>query len=537
MYETFYGFLAKPFEAVPDPRFLYASPSHLETISAVLSGIRNRKGLIVITGEVGTGKTTLTHSLLQKLDKRVKTAFVFHTTVTFKDLMRNILHDLEVSFSDKEAPANLWNRLLGYSGQLSAQDGALVIFIDEAQDLWEGVLEELIQRFSVFQSNPFQIVLVGQPELEEKLKSGRLKPLEKIIAVRCQIKALTEEESRKYIDHRLSVAGSGNVSLFTPQAKSLICLHAHGIPRIINVLCDNALLAGYTLSSHTIDDGIIRKVIRHAEGPNSRRILSSSIHSRKPRLFHFSLQRPTRRILLALFALVCLGSFAMLALRYTGQARVRPPSTLTKTYPLQFDSIQKPDHSQQESAIGSGGDSPTLSHEKPAFIEPAPSVSQKVDREEGRKPGEIVIAIAKEKDCLSDLVMKSYGSATLSLLDMILVWNPEITNVNLIKVDERIKMPNITDESLIIRPLDGSYRIHVGTFRSPGESEVFRNEPSLKGREVEIIPAKVAPEETWYRVIIGKFVNEQEALKTIHDLRQKGLLPWLQGISLTRKPG
>ena len=534
MYETFYGFLAKPFEAVPDPRFLYASPSHLETISAVLSGIRNRKGLIVITGEVGTGKTTLTHSLLQRLDKRAKTAFVFHTTVTFKDLMRNILHDLEVSFSDKEAPANLWNRLLGYSGQLSAQDGALVIFIDEAQDLWEGVLEELIQRFSVFQSNPFQIVLVGQPELEEKLKAGRLKPLEKIIAARCQIKALTEEESKKYIDHRLSVAGSSNASLFTPQAKSLICRHAHGIPRIINVLCDNALLAGYSLSSHTIDDDIIRKVIRHAEGPNSRRMLSSSIHPRRHRLFHFSLQPYTRRILLALFALVCLGSFAMLALRYTGQARVRPPSTLT-SYPIQFDSIQKPDHSQQESAKGYGGDSPTLSHEKPAFIEPAPSVSQKVDREDGGKPREIVIA--KEKDCLSDLVMKSYGSATLSLLDTILTWNPGITNVNLIKVDERIQMPHITDESLIIRPHDGSYRIHVGTFWSPGESEVFRNEPSLKGREVEIIPARVAPEETWYRVIIGKFVNEQEALKTIHDLKQKGLLPWLQGISLTRKPG
>jgi len=536
MYETFYGFFAKPFEAVPDPRFLYASSSHLETISAVLSGIRNRKGLIVITGEVGTGKTTLVHSLLQRLDKKVKTAFVFHTTITFKDLMRNILRDLGVSFSDKEAPANLWNRLVSYSGQLSAQDGAPVIFIDEAQDLGEVVLEELIQRFSVLQSNPFQIILVGQPELEEKLKSGRLKPLEKKIGVRCQIKTLTEEESKKYIDHRLGVARSSNASLFTPKAQSLICAHAHGIPRIINVLCDNALLAGYTLSSHTIDDGIIRKVIKRAEGLNSRGILSFSIHSGRQGLFDFSLPRHTRRILVALFALVCLGSFAMLALRYTGQARDKAPSTLTR-HPIGFDSIQEPAHLQQESPRIYGGDSPpTVRNEKPASIEPAPSVSQKVDRKEG-KPGEIVIVIAKEKDCLSDLARKHYGSATLSLLDMILAWNPEITNANLIEVDQRIKMPNITEESLMIRPHDGSYKIHVGTFWSPGESEVFRNETSLKGREVEIIPTKVAPEETWYRVMIGKFASEQEALKTIHDLRQKGLLPWLQGISLTRKPG
>ena len=170
MYNEFYGFSESPFEVVPDPKFLYFTPNHQAVLTSVLDGIEKRKGLISITGEVGTGKTTLIHSLLKRLDEKVKTVFIFHTTITFKELLKSILHDLDIVVSEKGKQVFL-NRLHEYLMQM-AEDETVAVIIDEAQDLHESVAQEIGWLFA--ENNPvpkkLQFIFVGQPEFEEKLR-------------------------------------------------------------------------------------------------------------------------------------------------------------------------------------------------------------------------------------------------------------------------------------------------------------------------------------------------------------------------------
>jgi general secretion pathway protein A len=231
----------------------------------VIYWIRERGGFISIVGEAGTGKTILIHSLMNSLDEKVKTILIFHTTVSFNDLLRVILRELDL-WDVEKSEKSLWNQLVQYSTQIAAKNEILVIIIDEAQKLTEEVMEKL-KMFSNLESKAIKIVLVGQPELEDKLNLKSLTQLKQMIRVRCQIKALSEEESKEYIDHRLRYVGSSSLEMFTPESVSMICHYAKGIPRIINTLCDIAFLTGYRLFKKKIDESIIREAIKDMEGP------------------------------------------------------------------------------------------------------------------------------------------------------------------------------------------------------------------------------------------------------------------------------
>ena len=273
MYKEFYGFSEKPFELTPDPSFLYLTPSHRKALDSMIDGIKNRKGFISITGEVGTGKTTLIYSLLNSLDEKVKTVYIFHSTVTFKDLLKTIFSELGLGVVEESEPALLY-RLAKYLTQMVA-DETIAIIIDEAQNLREEVMQEL-QMFSDLEAKVIQVVLVGQPEFEDKLNSQGLSQFKQRIRIKRQIRALTEEESMDYIDHRLRLVGRSSSQIYTPKVISIICSYAQGIPRIINVLCDNAFLMGYNLSQKKIDVDIIREVIKDIKGPNLQKTILSS---------------------------------------------------------------------------------------------------------------------------------------------------------------------------------------------------------------------------------------------------------------------
>jgi general secretion pathway protein A len=267
MYNEFYGFSEKPFEVTPDPRFLYLTPSHREALDSMIDGIKNRRGFISITGEAGTGKTTLIHSLLNSLGEKVKTIYIFHSTITFKELLKTILSELDLGVGEESEPAFLY-RLVKYLTQMGA-DETLAIIIDEAQNLAEELMQEL-QMFSDLEAKAIQIVLVGQPE------SQGLSQFKQRIRIKHQIRALTGEESMDYIDRRLRLVGRSSSQMFTPKALSMICSYAQGIPRIINILCDNAFLMGYNLSQKKIDVDIIREVIKDIKGPNLQKTILSS---------------------------------------------------------------------------------------------------------------------------------------------------------------------------------------------------------------------------------------------------------------------
>jgi len=505
MYKKFYGLSEKPFELTPDPKFLYFTPSHRKILASMVDGIRNRKSFITVIGEVGTGKTTLVHSLLNSLDEKVKTAFVFHTTVTFKDLLKIILRELGL-VAREESATGLLHHLIQYLTQIAARDESVAIIIDEAQNLSRKVLEE-IQIFCNLQPRLTQIILVGQPELEDKLNSEVLRQLQQSIEIRCQIRALNEKESEEYIDHRLKLVGSSASEIFTQKAISTVCSSAQGIPRIINVLCDNALLKGYSLSKKKIDVDIIREIMKEIEGPGPQKTTppstttdNESRPSSPSSAFHLN------KVLLVILSIFCLAGLLLLTHRYLLQ---RP----AKTWDIE---------SVKNSYVHTEPPSPPT---PPQVAVPTP-----VAITSGENRVKQIVSV-KEKQTVSYLTQRYYGMVNKTVIDLILDFNPEITNVHLILVNQEIKIPHITEGLLIIQSPGPAYEIHAGTFQTPNAAKVYSDELTLRGKKIEILPRKVSPQETWYRVVIGEFDDKDEALKMIHLLKEKNLLPAFGGLA------
>jgi general secretion pathway protein A len=268
MYREFYGFAEEPFALDPDPRFLYLSPTHFKAYSSMMSGIEERKGVIVITGEVGTGKTLVIHALLKDLGDWIKTAFVFHPGLSLKDLLKEILLQLDVPVWDREQNlAYFVNAFRGYLNERLARGEIVAVVIDEAQNLDEESLEGL-GRFCDPETpagGVLQILLVGHLELEAKLGSEILRLFKQKIKVHRRIAPLDREEGRRYIEHRLKVAGRNRSGTFTPDAADRIGEFAQGVPRVINLVCDRALMAGFKRSSSVIDSKIAREAMKELD--------------------------------------------------------------------------------------------------------------------------------------------------------------------------------------------------------------------------------------------------------------------------------
>jgi general secretion pathway protein A len=261
MYTEFYGLREKPFSLSPDPQFFYAGPGHRRALSYLEYGLKEKKGIIVISGEIGAGKTTLINVLLDKLGKRDKIARIWNPTFDLIDLYKAILQGFNLpydSFSKKELLDSLYRFLL----RQYSQGGLALLIIDEAQNMSLEALEEvrMFSNLEIPKEKLLQIILVGQPELRKKLVLPELKQLKQRVAVIYHLNALTSEEISLYIQHRLKVAGCPQPDIFTSDALEYIYQLSHGIPRIINLLCDAALLAGYAEGKKKIGPELITQV-------------------------------------------------------------------------------------------------------------------------------------------------------------------------------------------------------------------------------------------------------------------------------------
>jgi len=246
MYEAFYGLREKPFSLTPDPKFFYLSQSHREALDHLVYGIQQREGFIVITGDVGTGKTTLCRALLGRLDDRTRTALVFNPILSEEELLRSILQDFGlrgVGATKKE----LIDELNEFLIQLLTEGKNAVLIIDEAQDLSPQVLEQirLLSNLETEKEKLIQIILVGQLGLLDLLGAQALKQLNQRVSVRFKIRPLSSHETNQYIFHRLLVAGSTGEAIFSPAALRAIYRYSQGVPRLINLACDRALLQGF----------------------------------------------------------------------------------------------------------------------------------------------------------------------------------------------------------------------------------------------------------------------------------------------------
>ena len=267
MYRDFFGLKEKPFNVTSDPNFLFFSRVHKEAFSHILYGIKEKKGFLEVTGEIGAGKTTLCRAILNQFDANTKTAFIFNPNLPDLQLLQCILEDFGIIVTQRSKAAML-RQLNHFLIDELAKGNNVILVIDEAQNLKLATLEE-IRMLSNLETNTeklFQIILVGQPELKEKMNSPRLKQLKQRIAVRFHISALQKDEVEKYIYHRLVVAGSKGDIQFANDAMEFIFRFSGGIPRTINMLCDKALLAAYVMGTREITLPIVEKSGQELEG-------------------------------------------------------------------------------------------------------------------------------------------------------------------------------------------------------------------------------------------------------------------------------
>ncbi|PIQ84107.1 MAG: ATPase [Candidatus Omnitrophica bacterium CG11_big_fil_rev_8_21_14_0_20_63_9] len=262
MYESFFGLKEKPFSMTPDPRYFYPSAKHTDALNHMVYAIEERRGFVVITGEIGSGKTTLSRVLFQKLDRRTKTAVIRNTQLSAKDLVAQTLDELEIPYKPSSTKAGLINALNEFLVEQLGTDSNVVLLIDEAQNLKPNVLEEvrMLSNLETEREKLIQIILMGQPELKSKLWLKELTQLRQRVTLHYHLAPLDEPESAAYITHRLHVAGANGTPLFSSSALPKIFQYTQGVPRLINGLCDRALLTGYVNESKTIDAGIIAEV-------------------------------------------------------------------------------------------------------------------------------------------------------------------------------------------------------------------------------------------------------------------------------------
>lgn len=256
-----------PFNITPDPRYLFLSRQHREAYHHMLYGIRERKGFIQLTGEVGSGKTTLCRAVLAELGHTVRTALILNPCLTETQLLRAILHDFGVATGryDMLRLVETLNSFL--LGRMEAGEN-VALLIDEAQNLSMKVMEQvrLLSNLETTRQKLIQIVLIGQPELEEKLEDPSLRQLRQRITVRSHLGPLDDGEVGAYVAHRLHMAGADGRICFEAKALHLAYRYSKGIPRLINAVCDNALLAGYVSGQCSIDGACMKRAIAQLEG-------------------------------------------------------------------------------------------------------------------------------------------------------------------------------------------------------------------------------------------------------------------------------
>jgi general secretion pathway protein A len=265
MYEPYFGFAEKPFSLTPDPKYFYRSESHANAFELLQYALERREGFVAITGDIGTGKTTLCRALLEQTDRKTFTALLLNPFLSEEDLLKAILQDLGVMSRADAAPGrapskqDLINTLSDFLLSLVPLDARAVVIVDEAQNLPLSILEQIriLSNLETDKEKLLQIILVGQLNLLPLLRSPELRQLDQRISIRYQLKPLASDEVANYVGHRLSIANPARPVTFAPRALQRVHQYSGGIPRLINLLCDRALLGAFAAQTSRIDADMV----------------------------------------------------------------------------------------------------------------------------------------------------------------------------------------------------------------------------------------------------------------------------------------
>jgi len=414
MYQNFYNLKKESFHITPDPEFLFLSPSHKQALGSIIYGVEKGKGFIVITGEIGVGKTTILRSYLEGVNKKqLKIISIFNANVSFKGLLKMIYQELGLSAQTDDV-FEMVNRLHEVMIGEYKQGHTVVLIIDEAQNMPVETLENLrmLSNLETSKDKLLQIVLVGQPEFVRILNVDQLRQLNQRIAIRSTIIPFTKEESIDYIKHRLAMVAIDDTQVFTKGALKKIVREAKGIPRNINILCDNALITGFGYKKKPVNTKIVREVIADFGG------------KAKPSLLRWVLA-PTALILLIA------GLFLIYPYRGLFLSKLSNPE-LSRT------ATQNPIREEIKPSVEKPGP-PQTDQTEPPKKEIEISTAEKIPE----KTSSAIIRIVKKGDNLFRLTKEVYGYADDKLVEGVKQSNPRIKDVNRILVGEEIVFPEI----------------------------------------------------------------------------------------------
>jgi len=504
MYNSYFGFVESPFSVTPDPRFFYTNPIYQEAYAILRYGIEAKKGFIVITGEVGTGKTTLLRKLLRNLENTVHSVFIFNTDLSFLELLQLTLHDL--GLATKEASkVTMLQELNNYLIKQLKQGHTVATLIDEAQNLSDDALENLrlLSNLETDQEKLLQIVLMGQPELEAKLDQPKLRQLKQRVALQCRLAPLKVGEVGPYIDFRLRAVGYKDKDLFHPDAIQQIAFYSKGIPRLMNIICDNALLCAYARSKKIVSADMIKEVagdlrtgseiqITKAEptpavSKTEPKTLSREIANDFPKDKVRRMVRAGVRMLLVILVFVAVTS-------------VIDPEKFLSSAPRGLEVAK---HNLKQWVV-------LVTHKEAVSIKASPEVELKPSPEVEFKPKDQRVIIQYGAN-IYKIASDAYGVNTALGMDLIKEFNPRIKNLNWVFAGQDLLLPRLTRETLLRKQPDGSYRLIVASFRRLTGADEYARLLSNKGYQVAITSRRVSDNLLLYRVEIDGLKNLEEA--------------------------
>lgn len=500
MYNNHFGFSESPFSITPDPRFFYTNPVYQEAYANLRYGIEKKKGFIVITGEAGTGKSTLLRRLMRNLGDTIHSAYIFNTDLTFPELLSFTLHDLGLSPQETSKVSMLQGLNDYLIGQLK-QGHIVSVLVDEAQNLSAEALEglRLLSNLETDQEKLLQIVLMGQPELERKLDQPTLRQLKQRVAVQSRLDPLKEKEVGPYIDFRLRAVGYQGNGLFHRDAVQEIAFYSKGIPRLINIICDNALLNAYASSQEMISADIIREVARDLRlGPE---VQTNEAVATPPSVIVSKAEpeTPTRK-----------AASDVPQHNVRRMAKVGIEAVLVSLVFLAIASAIDPRNISTFAARGLEVAKFNL-NQWVMFVTQQAAIPKKVDAGvefKSKEPQRVAISPGSS---IYKIVRDTYRANAALGMDLIKEFNPEIKNLSKVTAGQDLLLPSLTPETLIRKQPDDSYRLIVASFQSLRGANEYAQLLSSKGYHATITPRKISNSLSVHRVEIDGLKNLEEA--------------------------